>query len=82
MAVWVPSLATSHEKDLVFGFLGRRFALQHAERNQRGHDPINLGFQMADRVRAMREIVREIGEPPRNRTENPQIKSLLLCQLS
>ena len=22
------------------------------------------------------------GEPPRNRTENPQIKSLLLCQLS
>jgi hypothetical protein len=21
-------------------------------------------------------------EPPRNRTENPQIKSLLLCQLS
>ena len=24
----------------------------------------------------------ESGEPPRNRTENPQIKSLLLCQLS
>jgi hypothetical protein len=24
----------------------------------------------------------EAGEPPRNRTENPQIKSLLLCQLS
>ena len=23
-----------------------------------------------------------VGEPPRNRTENPQIKSLLLCQLS
>jgi len=22
------------------------------------------------------------GEPPRNRTGNPQIKSLLLCQLS
>ena len=26
--------------------------------------------------------LRESGEPPRNRTENPQIKSLLLCQLS
>jgi alkylation response protein AidB-like acyl-CoA dehydrogenase len=25
---------------------------------------------------------KEFGEPPRNRTENPQIKSLLLCQLS
>ena len=25
---------------------------------------------------------KESGEPPRNRTENPQIKSLLLCQLS
>ncbi len=25
---------------------------------------------------------RRFGEPPRNRTENPQIKSLLLCQLS
>jgi len=24
----------------------------------------------------------EIGEPPGNRTPNPQIKSLLLCQLS
>jgi hypothetical protein len=24
----------------------------------------------------------QCGEPPRNRTENPQIKSLLLCQLS
>ena len=24
----------------------------------------------------------DCGEPPRNRTENPQIKSLLLCQLS
>ena len=27
-------------------------------------------------------IPNESGEPPRNRTENPQIKSLLLCQLS
>jgi hypothetical protein len=26
--------------------------------------------------------IKESGEPPRNRTENPQIKSLLLCQLS
>ena len=29
-----------------------------------------------------RELRAEAGEPPRNRTENPQIKSLLLCQLS
>ena len=28
------------------------------------------------------DFVRKSGEPPRNRTENPQIKSLLLCQLS
>jgi hypothetical protein len=27
-------------------------------------------------------LLEESGEPPRNRTENPQIKSLLLCQLS
>ena len=30
----------------------------------------------------MAELFGESGEPPRNRTENPQIKSLLLCQLS
>ena len=28
------------------------------------------------------DLFGESGEPPRNRTENPQIKSLLLCQLS
>jgi hypothetical protein len=28
------------------------------------------------------ELFGRSGEPPRNRTENPQIKSLLLCQLS
>ncbi len=28
------------------------------------------------------DSLRKGGEPPRNRTENPQIKSLLLCQLS
>jgi integrase len=28
------------------------------------------------------DLLRKSGEPPRNRTENPQIKSLLLCQLS
>src|SRR5687767_9900056 len=28
------------------------------------------------------ELLRKSGEPPRNRAENPQIKSLLLCQLS
>jgi len=27
-------------------------------------------------------VLMKDGEPPRNRTENPQIKSLLLCQLS
>jgi hypothetical protein len=31
---------------------------------------------------AMALNVNDFGEPPRNRTENPQIKSLLLCQLS
>ena len=30
----------------------------------------------------MQELFENGGEPPRNRTENPQIKSLLLCQLS
>ena len=29
-----------------------------------------------------RNVLGKSGEPPRNRTENPQIKSLLLCQLS
>ena len=29
-----------------------------------------------------RKWLKRSGEPPRNRTENPQIKSLLLCQLS
>ena len=28
------------------------------------------------------KLFEKSGEPPRNRTENPQIKSLLLCQLS
>jgi Phage integrase family len=28
------------------------------------------------------DLLGKSGEPPRNRTENPQIKSLLLCQLS
>jgi hypothetical protein len=28
------------------------------------------------------DLLGKRGEPPRNRTENPQIKSLLLCQLS
>ena len=35
----------------------------------------------ADRPRR-RKLFGWSGEPPRNRTENPQIKSLLLCQLS
>ena len=30
----------------------------------------------------MQKLFGKSGEPPRNRTENPQIKSLLLCQLS
>jgi hypothetical protein len=33
-------------------------------------------------LREMEELFGEGIEPPRNRTENPQIKSLLLCQLS
>jgi integrase len=33
-------------------------------------------------LREMQELFGKDGEPPRNRTENPQIKSLLLCQLS
>ena len=36
----------------------------------------------ADQPQELRELLRKSGEPPRNRTENPQIKSLLLCQLS
>ena len=33
-------------------------------------------------LQEMQELLGKSGEPPRNRTENPQIKSLLLCQLS
>ena len=33
-------------------------------------------------IAEMRKLFGKNGEPPRNRTENPQIKSLLLCQLS
>ena len=32
--------------------------------------------------RGRRNVLKRSGEPPRNRTGNPQIKSLLLCQLS
>jgi hypothetical protein len=41
-----------------------------------------LGGQLVRVVDESCKIPSEIGEPPRNRTENPQIKSLLLCQLS
>ena len=36
----------------------------------------------AEANRLTQKDLKESGEPPRNRTENPQIKSLLLCQLS
>ena len=38
--------------------------------------------QGVEAVRQRQELLRKTGEPGRNRTLNPQIKSLLLCQLS
>src|SRR5262245_30433061 len=40
------------------------------------------GFQSATADQPPREFRAEAGEPGGNRTHNPQIKSLLLCQLS
>jgi hypothetical protein len=41
-----------------------------------------LGGQASVRMNVLAGIVRNSGEPGGNRTPNPQIKSLLLCQLS
>ena len=44
-------------------------------------DWLSTGTEAESRLRN-RQICLEFGEPRRNRTYNPQIKSLLLCQLS
>jgi hypothetical protein len=53
-------------------------ATAHADATQAQPEP----FENPETLREMAELFEESGEPPRNRTENPQIKSLLLCQLS
>jgi len=39
-------------------------------------------YDEQETLREMKELLGKSGEPRRNRTYNPQIKSLLLCQLS
>jgi hypothetical protein len=41
------------------------------------HRSVSLGVSTRDCHHGNREITKDFGEPPRNRTENPQIKSLI-----
>jgi hypothetical protein len=50
--------------------------------SNRGRSCVNGPASAAKRMRKMIDVLEESGEPGRNRTFNPQIKSLLLCQLS
>ena len=66
---------------------GRRFcAMSRGEASPSSHRAGRSAYALMNSERfggqPPREVRAEAGEPPRNRTENPQIKSLLLCQLS
>jgi hypothetical protein len=68
----------------VYGHLvpgGNRSAVDRVDSRATNDNPATTGEDLAMTMNDRKSFVLN-GEPPRNRTENPQIKSLLLCQLS
>jgi integrase len=68
----------------VYGHLvpgGNRSAVDRLDSGATNGNPAATSADLALAVNARKSFGMN-GEPPRNRTENPQIKSLLLCQLS
>ena len=68
----------------VYGHLvpgGNRSAVDRLDTRATNDNPATTREDRAVAVNSRKSFVLS-GEPPRNRTENPQIKSLLLCQLS
>ncbi len=77
----LPNPLPQRRPQIVHGLESCREARRFAERGATICNPAATEHRdsgMGER----RKWFRQNGEPPRNRTENPQIKSLLLCQLS